>query len=176
MTIREALHDASFVLWLLAAVGVTLFVLSLPNSAFGQEDTPTDTPTSTATATATRTPAITAEPRGTWVAEVRGNKPHRLQFDDRYPWSCLFPTALSSVTHTATYLQGGDDGDPCVGLVTNLQVDGSDTTQAIWLWTPGDLDEDTEHVCWVHIIAVDVGGMVETCDGSVIVRQDKPGS
>jgi hypothetical protein len=128
----------------------------------------------TATATATATPVVTAAPQGRWTAEAETRNRHIvMQFDDRYAWSCEFPTAIVSVTGTATHLQGGVDGSPCVGLLTNLQVNVADATEAVWLLAPGSLDQDEEHVCWVHLVATDADG-TRTCDGVVTVKQKRP--
>jgi hypothetical protein len=96
-----------------------------------------------------------------------------MQPDETFPWVCEFWVPIASVTHTLTFLQGGT-GACTASLVTGLQVNGADTSQAIWNWTPSA--PLTGKVCWLHILATDTFGSKFGCDGKITIRADRPTS
>ena len=97
-----------------------------------------------------------------------------IQPDESFPWVCDFGvTIVGTPTLTLTYLQGGTGACPS-SLVTGLQVNGGNTQQAIWTWTPSAPLEGK--VCWLHVLATDTAGSKVACDGKVTIRKNKPTS
>src|SRR5262245_27686609 len=98
------------------------------------------------------------------------NPPAEIQPDETFTWECDMYVPLSTVlTSTATYLQGGTG--TCTGLLSAVTVNG---TKVTWTWTPGSMDPNKEHQCWIHILAQATGGSKYACDGKVVVKKNRP--
>jgi hypothetical protein len=100
---------------------------------------------------------------------VFGANETSIQPDETFPWWCEFFNPMDHIVSTTVKVKiGGPDATPG-NLITGMQIDGGDSSRALWNWTPAGRPNNTTYA--VHILAEDSFGSRFACDGLLKVAR-----